>query len=85
MICIIYTIVAKDTTFRKISIIPNGNKLMFQAIFIFPVQISIEQIIASAHPFRLGENRFSKSSTKSFEWGTWAGVKKHRFNDFLRM
>ena len=34
------------------------------------------------HPFRLGGNRFSKNSTWSFEWGTGAWVKMHRFNAF---
>ena len=61
MIYIIYKIVAKDITFRKIAIIPNGNKLMFQAIFIFSDWILIEQIIASSHPFSaLGETDFQK-------------------------
>ena len=36
------------------------------------------------HPFRLGGNRFSKNSTWSFEWGTGAWVKMHRFNAFSR-
>ena len=75
----------KAITFRKIAIIPNGNKLMFQVIFIFSDWILTEQIIASSNPFCLGGNRFSKNSTRSFEWGTGAWVKKHRFNDFLRM
>ena len=75
----------KSITFRKIAIIPNGNKLMLQVIFIFSDWILTEQIIASSNPFCLGGNRFSKNSTRSFEWGTGAWVKKHRFNDFLGM
>ena len=67
----------KSITFRKIAIIPNGNKLMLQVIFIFSDWILIEQIIASSHPFCLGGNRFSKNSTRSFEWGTGIWVKKH--------
>ena len=36
LIDVIYKILAKSITFGKIiPIIPNGNKLMFQAIFIF--------------------------------------------------
>ena len=85
LIDIIYKIVAKAITFRKIAIVPNGNKLMFQVIFIFSDWILTEQIIASSNPFCLGGNRFSKNSTRSFEWGTGAWVKKHRFNDFLGM
>ena len=36
------------------------------------------------HPFHLGENRLSKNCTWSFEWGTGAWVKMHRFNAFSR-
>ena len=36
------------------------------------------------HPFLLGENRFSKYSAWSFEWGIGAWVKMHRFNAFSR-
>ena len=32
------------------------------------------------HSFRLGGNRFSKSSISSFEWGTVAWVKMHVFS-----
>ena len=85
MIYIIYKIVAKDIIFRKIAIIPNGNKLMFQAIFMFSDLTLIEQITASSHPFCLGGNRFSRNFTRSFDWGTGAWVKKHGFNDFLAM
>ena len=60
MIYIIYKIVAKDIIFRKIAIIPNGNKLMFQAIFIFSDWILIEQITASSIPSVLGETNFQK-------------------------
>ena len=61
LIDIIYKIVAKAITFRKIAIVPNGNKLMFQVIFIFSDWILIEQIIASSpHPFCLGGDKFSK-------------------------
>ena len=35
LIDIIYQIVAKATTFRKIAVVPNGNKLMIPVIFIF--------------------------------------------------
>ena len=45
LIDIIYKIVAKAITFRKIAIITNGKKLMFQVIFIFSDWILIEQII----------------------------------------
>ena len=55
---IIYKIVAKATTFRKIAIVPNGNKLMFQVIFIFSDWILIEQIIASSTPSILVETDF---------------------------
>ena len=40
----------KAVTFRKIAIIPNGNKLIFQVTFIFSDWILIEQIIASSNP-----------------------------------
>ena len=60
MIYIIYKIVAKDIIFRKIAIIPNGNKLMFQAIFIFSDWVLIEQIIASSTPSVLGETDSAK-------------------------
>ena len=76
LIDIIYKIVAKAITFGKIAIVPNGNKLMFQVIFIFSVWILMEQTIASSHTFCLGENRFSKNSTKIFEWGDWGMSKK---------
>ena len=36
------------------------------------------------HPSRLWGNRFSKRSAWSFEWGTGAWVKMHRFNVFYR-
>ena len=85
LIDINYIIVAKAITFRKTAVVANGNKPMFQVIYIFSDWILIEQIIASYHPFCLGGNRFSKNSTRSFEWGTGAWVKKHRFNDFLGM
>ena len=45
MIGIIYKTVAKAITFRKIAIIPNEKKLIFQVIFIFSDWILIEQII----------------------------------------
>ena len=60
LIDIIYKIVAKAITFRKIAIVPNGNKLMFQVIFIFSDWILIEQIIASSTPSVLGETDFQK-------------------------
>ena len=50
----------KAITFRKIAIIPNGNKLMFQVIFIFSDWILIEQIIASSSPSVLGKTDFQK-------------------------
>ena len=56
----------KAITFWKIAIIPNGNKLMFQVIFIFSDWILIEQITASSHPFCLGGN-------KKFYQEFWAG------------
>ena len=60
LIDIIYNIVAKAITFRKIAIVPNGNKLIFQVIFIFSDWILIEQIIASSTPSVLGETDFQK-------------------------
>ena len=60
MIYIIYKIVAKDIIFRKIAIIPNGNKLMFQAIFIFSDWILIEHIIASSSRSVCGETDSQK-------------------------
>ena len=50
----------KSITFRKIAIIPNGNKLMLQVIFIFSDWIWIEQVIASSTPSVLGEKDFQK-------------------------
>ena len=66
LIHIFYKIVAKAITFRKIAIMPNGNKLMFKVIFIFSDSVLTEQIIASSNPIP----RFSKNSARSFEWGT---------------
>ena len=61
LIDIIYKIVAKAITFRKIALIPNGNKLMFQVIFIFSDWIFIEeQTIASFTPSVLRETDFQK-------------------------
>ena len=72
----------KVITFWKIAIIPNGNKLMFQVIFIFSDWILIEQITASSHLFCLMGN---KKFYQGFWFGDWAWVKKDRFNDFLGM
>ena len=85
LIHIFYKIVAKAITFRKIAIMPNGTKLMLQVIFISFDWLLVQQIIVSSQPFCLGGNRFSKRSTISFEWGTGAWVKKHRFNEFVGM
>ena len=63
----------KSITFRKIAIIPNGNKLMLQVIFIFSDWILIEQIIASSHPFCLGGN---KKFYQEFWVGDWGMSKK---------
>ena len=63
LIDIIYKIVAKAITFKKIAIIPNENKPMFQAIFIFSDWILIEQIIAFSPPPHLlswGKQIFKK-------------------------
>ena len=60
LIHIFYKIVAKAITFRKIAIMPNGNKLMFKVIFIFSDSILTEQIIASSTPSVLGEIDFQK-------------------------
>ena len=57
LIDIIYKIVAKAITFRKIAIIPNGNKLMFQVIFIFSDWILTE---LPPTPSVLGETDFQK-------------------------
>ena len=57
---------------------------MFQIIFIFSDWILIKQNDSFVHPFCLGRNKFSKTSTWSFEWGTGARVKMHRFNAFSR-
>ena len=67
LIDIIYKIVAKAITFRKIAVVPNGNKLMIQVICIFSDWILIEQIIAYSHPFCLRGNRFSKNYPWSFK------------------
>ena len=45
LIDITYKIVAEAITFRIIAIVPNGNKLFFQIIFIFSDWILIEQIM----------------------------------------
>ena len=50
----------KSITFRKIAIIPNGNKLMLQVIVKFSHWILIEQIIASSTPTILEETDFQK-------------------------
>ena len=63
----------KSITFRKIAIIPNGNKLMLQVIFIVSDWILIEQIIASSHPFCLGGN---KKFYQEFWVGDWGMSKK---------
>ena len=60
LIDIVYKIVAKAIKFRKIPIVSNGNKLIFQVIFIFSDWILIEQIIASSTPSVLGETDFQK-------------------------
>ena len=69
----IYKIVAKAIPFRKIAIISNGNKLIFQGIFIFSDWVLIEQIIASYHPFSsvLGETDFQKIYQEFWvvDWG----------------
>ena len=58
------------------------NKLMFQAIFIFPDYILIKQIIAFSASFLLGEADFQKYSAWSFEWGTGAWIKMQRLSAF---
>ena len=59
------------------------NKLMFKVIFTLSDWILIEQIIAFSTLSGFGET-FWKNSTWSFEWGTGAWVKMHRFNAFSR-
>ena len=85
LIDITYKIVAEAITFRIIAIVPNGNKLLFQIIFIFSDWILIEQIIASPHRFCVGGNKFSKTSTRGSEWVTGTWVRKHRCKNFLGM
>ena len=48
----------KDITFRKMSIIPNVNKLMLLVIFIFSDWILTEQMIVSSTPSALGVTDF---------------------------
>ena len=74
----------KPSHLEKLQITQNINKLMLQVIFIFSDWILIKQIIVSSTPLflALGGNRFSKNCTWSFEWGTGAWVKMHRFNSF---
>ena len=71
----------KAITFRKIAIIPNGNKLMFQVIFIFSDWILIEQIIASSHPISLEGN---KKFYQEFWVGDWDMSKKAWIQWFSR-
>ena len=74
LIDIIYKIVAKAITFRKIAIIPNGKKTNVPShVHIFWLN------------FDRANHRFPKNSTRKFEWGTGTWAKKHRFNDFLGM
>ena len=54
---------------------------MFQVIFIFSDGILIKQVIVFSTHFSLEE---TKNSAWSFEWGTGAWVKMHRFNAFYR-
>ena len=68
----------------KYQITQNINKLMFQVIFKFFDWILIKQIIVSSTPFLLGKTDFLKNSTWSFDWGTGAWVKMHRFKVFSR-
>ena len=73
---IIYKIVAKAITFRKIAIVTNGNNLMFQVIFIFSDWTLIEQIIASSHPFRLGGKTDFQKILPGILSGHWVMSKK---------
>ena len=67
----------KPSHLEKLQIIQNINKLMFQVIFIFSDWSFLQ-------PFCLGGNIFSKNSSWSFDWGTRARMKMHRFNTFSR-
>ena len=73
LIDIIYKIVAKAITFRKIVITPNRNKLMLQVIFIFCDLILSEQIIASfLSPLLSWEKQIFKKFYQEFwlvDWG----------------
>ena len=61
MIDIIYKIVKLSHLEKLHGNKPNGNKLVFQVIFIFCDWILIEQIIASSTPSALGEIDFQKN------------------------
>ena len=58
----------------------NVNKSMFQVILVFSDWIFDKSNHSFLHPFRIGGNRFSKNSTWSYDCGTGAWVKIHRFN-----
>ena len=75
-------ITVKPSHLEKLQIIQNINKLMFQVI-IFSDWILIKQIIVSSTYFFFGE-AFSRKFNWSFEWGTEAEKKMHRFNAFSR-
>ena len=79
LIDIIYK-TGKPSYLEKLQIIQNINNLMFQVIVIFSDWILIRQI----NPLLLRGNRFSENSAWSFEWGTRAWIKMHRFNAFFR-
>ena len=59
---------------------------MLEVIFIFSDCVLTEQIIASSNPFSVfGETDFQKILPGVMSGGLGHGVRKHRFNDFLRM
>ena len=82
---IIYKTVNPSHQLQILQIIQNTNKLMFHSshLHIFWLKFDKENH-NFLQPFRLEGNRFSKSSTWSFEWGTGTWVKMHRFNAFSR-
>ena len=59
---------------------------MLEVIFIFSDYVLTEQIIASSNPFSVfGETESQKLLTGVMSGGLEHGVRKHRFNDFLRL
>ena len=70
----------KPSLLEKLQIIQIGNDLIFQVIFMFSDWFLIKQIIVFPLFYAAGENKFSKTSAWSFEWGRGAWAKMPRFN-----